>query len=103
MIEGAAEWAVFTDDAVFGEPVVYTPAGQPDQPINGIFSAAHQETSRGGFPGVSTVAPVLTVGATQLPAPPQAGDVLLARGTSYRVADVQPDGSGLYRLILERN
>lgn len=111
MIEGADEWAVFTDPDVFGEPVTYTGQGQNPATITAIFTAAHAVVSGGIGPGVATTEPVLTVGADQLAfSPAKCDQVALTRshpgfpaGTTFRVADPQPDGSGLIRLILERN
>ena len=96
MIEGPDEWAVFMDPSVFGEPVTYTPSGGIAQSLAAVFTAAHATTL-----DTSTVAPVLALfpPAGLLPA---AGDGVALRGISYRVADVQPDGTGLTRLILER-
>lgn len=102
MLEGPAEWAVFMDPDVFGEPVTYVTPGQPPVATHGIFTAAHAEVSRGAG-SVGTTVPVLTIGATSLPFTPQAGDQVTVKAQAYRVADPQPDGSGLIRLILERN
>lgn len=111
MIESPAEWAVFTDPAVFGEPVTYAGQGQAPLEIAAIFTAAEAVTAQGAGPGVATTEPVLTLGADQLPfAPAQDDQVTLIRarpgfpsGTTLTVAHPQPDGSGLIRLILERN
>lgn len=102
MIEGPAEWAVFMDPQAFGEPVTYVTPGQPPAATYGIFTAAHAEVARGAG-SVATSVPVLTIGAASLPFTPQAGDQVTARAQVWRVADPQPDGSGLIRLILERN
>lgn len=111
MIEGAAEWAVFTDPEVFGEPVAYAGTGQAPVSIPAIFTAANATAADGIGGGVATTEPVLTFGADQLPFAPAQGDlVTLTRahpgfpaGSVFRVAHPQPDGSGLIRLILERN
>lgn len=107
MIEGADEWAVYLDPQVFGETVTYHAAGHSAVQIAAIFTAAHALAGQ----GVSTTAPVLVIGEAALATPPQAGDLVTlqrkhgeyAAGTQLRVADPQPDGSGLIRLILERN
>jgi hypothetical protein len=111
MIEGAAEWAVFTDPDVFGEPVTYTGQAQAPAQITGIFTAARAVVVAGPGPGVATTEPVLSIAASALTFTPAQGDqVTLARshpgfpaGTTLIVADPQPDGSGLIRIILRRN
>jgi hypothetical protein len=111
MIESPADWAVFTDPEVFGAPVTYTGEGQAPLEIAAIFTAAGTVAAQGSGPGVSSTEPVLTLGADQLPFTPARGDrVALIRaqagfpaGTAFTVVHPQPDGSGLIRLILERN
>lgn len=102
MIEDASTWAVFMDEATFGESVTYTPQGGGALAITAILTNAHAERGGGDFPGLSVTAPVLALPDSFLPAPPLVGDAVTARGVAYRVADVQPDGTGLSRLILER-
>ncbi|MBT8169876.1 head-tail joining protein [Falsiruegeria litorea] len=109
MIEGPEDWAVFMDPNDFGLPVTYQGAGQAPVNITGIFTAAHYEAAR-GLGSVSTVTPVLTIAANALPFALTAGDQLTINqavaeytaGTVFKVADSQPDGSGMVRLILER-
>ena len=111
MIETAADWAVFTDPEAFGEAVSYAGHGQAPVTITALFTAAGIVSAQGTGPGVSTTEPVLTFGAMQLPFGPSQGDLVtltqahpgFAAGTTLRVADTQPDGSGMIRLILERN
>lgn len=103
MIEGAAEWAVFMDAGEFGEPVTWTAAGGAVFELSGIFTAAHSEISRHVGAGVSGTIPVLTLPPVSvLPVVPMAGDFAQVRGRLWRVADIQQDGSGLTRAILER-
>lgn len=111
MIEGASEWAVFTDPDVFGEPVTYTGHGQAPATVTAIFTAAQAVVAQGPGPGVASTEPVLTLGADQLSFTPAQGDQVTTTrphpgfpaGTTFTVADPQPDGSGLIRLILERS
>lgn len=107
MIETPADWDVFMNPADFGEMVTYQGSGQAPASIPGIFTAAYALIAQ----GVASNAPVLVIGEVALPFTPEAGDLItLTRnhadypaGTVLRVADPQPDGSGLIRLILERN
>lgn len=104
IFDDPGDWQVFFDTAAAAEPVTYHPAAAPDVALAGIFTAAHAIVARGGGDaGVSTVTPILTLPpAHRMPVAPAAGDELTCRATLYRVADVQPDGSGMIRLVLER-
>lgn len=102
MIESPDDWSTFMDPAVFGEPVTYAGQGIDPVTVSGIFTAAHLMASPGMAP-VSTTAPVLVIGAAQLPFAPAAGDEITRGAEVWRVADPQPDGTGLIRLILERD
>lgn len=105
-IEGAAEMAVFFDPDVFGEMVGYVLAGAGAGrgfDVEAIFTAPHRTVAEGAFGGVSTIAPEMVTAAANLPAGAGQGDeVSRANGNLYRVADLQPDGAGLVRVILER-
>ncbi len=102
-IEDAADLALFFDPDVFGEVVGYVLAAGGGFDVAGIYTDAHTTAAGGEFPGVSTITPVLTLAAASLPAGAGQGDqVSRADGSLFRVADIQPDGSGLVRLILER-
>ncbi|MEL7166692.1 MAG: hypothetical protein AAGL96_14570 [Pseudomonadota bacterium] len=111
MIEGPDEWAVFTDPDVFGEVVTYQPQGQASVAVTAIFTAAQAVVAQGPGPGVASTEPILTLGEATLPSPPAAGDLVtltvshpgFPAGTTFKVAEPQPDGSGMTRLILERN
>lgn len=103
-VEGPDEWAILMDDAL-ADAMTYTP--DPDLPgatpvsVTGFFTAANAAIASGEFPPVSTVAPLATLALIDLPQPPAPGDILEHDGTAYRVADTQPDGTGLVRLVLE--
>lgn len=101
---GGDDWGVFFDLAAFGEALIYRPAGRAAFETCGIFTAAHAEVARGGFgPGVSGAAPILTLPPDDaFPVAPSPGDLVTLRGDDWRVADVQRDGAGMARLILER-
>ncbi len=104
--------------AVFGEPsaapgtpaIAYQPAdGSPVFYVDGVFDDAHvTESFEEGAP-VSTTHPVLGVRLAQFPADHQPfadgddGDqVGPIRGVIYRVIDVNPDGHGWAKLVLQR-
>jgi hypothetical protein len=103
-IETAADFELWLDPAVFGSAFTYS-GGSPARlrTLAGIFSKAHAiEAPAGDWPGVSTTAPVLTCRAADLPPGAAAGDSVALDGAAWAVRDIQPDGTGLARLILER-
>lgn len=65
--------------------------------VHGIFDAGYAEPM-----GVAeSYSPTLTVRAAQTPAIKH-GDTLVVSGTTYKVRGVQPDGTGITVLILEK-
>ena len=102
MIEDGTDRALFMDPRDFGAVGVFTPAGGEGVAVAGIFDAAHREAVQAEA-GVSTSAPAFTVFATDLPAGAAQGDALEVEGRRWRVADMEPDGTGLVRLVLELN
>jgi len=88
--------------ATFGEPVLYAPAAGGTFSISGIFDEAYTEVQvLDGVP-VSSVKPVMGVRLAQFPAPPEPDDTLTIErtGTTYVVANVNPDGHGWAKLML---
>lgn len=98
MIESAADRALMFDPAAFAEVATLTPSGGAPVEVSGIFTDGHRAAF--GDPGASTALSAFTLAAGA--AAPRAGDILAARSVTWRIADTQPDGSGLIRLILER-
>lgn len=64
--------------------------------VFGIFDAEYANA----FDVVAGSTPVLLVRSADVPAVTR-GDAVVLNATSYTVADIQPDGQGLTRLILE--
>lgn len=93
----------------FGEPVTYQAQAAGTGPVattavfdNGFFE--RETFSESGAPGrVTGSRPMAAIQLSALPAAPVQGDTLTARGTAYRVTEVQPDGHGGARLMLTRS
>lgn len=103
-IEDAEDFAIFFDPAAFGFVATYA-GGAPvvTRDLGGIFHNPHATAGESdGWPGVSTVTPSYTCRASALPPGARVGDRLTLQGVTYTVRDIQPDGTGLARLILER-
>lgn len=101
-IEAAADWEVYFDPDVWGEEMTYTAAPAAPAEFVGIYHAPHARRLEVGAAGVSTTAPVVVAPLLRLPVDPAVDHIVAARGTTWRVADFEPDGTGLVRLILER-
>lgn len=100
--EAPGDRRVFFDAADgFAEVVTYTPQGETALELEAIWTDAHLEVAA-GFGAVSGTRPVLALALADLPVPPRQGDTVTsdARG-AFTVADVQPNGTGHARLILE--
>lgn len=101
-LEGEDEFDVFFDPQVFGESGTYA-HGSASTPLAGIFANAHAAVAPlGDWRGVSTSAPVFTCRAVALPEAAAAGDTLTLGPTLWTVRDIERDGTGLARLIIER-
>lgn len=96
------DWDVFFDPADFGSAATWdTQAGELVD-LNGIFEEAREVALTGDAVGVSAVYSVLTVASVEVPASAAQGDDLEIAAVNFLVVDLQPDGSGLTRVILER-
>lgn len=96
------DWDVFFDPADFADSAAWETQEGEFVDLDGIFEAGREVALSGDAVGISAVLPVLTVAAESIPATAAQGDDLEIRGVNYRVTDIQPDGSGLARVILER-
>ena len=97
---------------VFGQPVRYIAlADGISRPITAVFDEEYLALTplgaglddRMGMPSnITSAKPVLGVQLSQLPVTPQQGDgvVILATGAAFTVVEVQPDGHGAAKLIL---
>lgn len=94
------DWSIFFDPDDFAEPWVWESDADSAEG-QGIFTDAHASAFAGEFAGVSTRSPVLVLSADAMPAGAAQGDAVEVRGRVWRAGDLQPDGSGLVRVILE--
>lgn len=99
--EAPGDWGVFFDAADgFAGVVIYTPQGGMAQEIEALWTDAHVERAVAGGV-VSGTSPVVTLALAALASPPRQGDTIEIRAATWTVADVQPGGTGVVRLILE--
>jgi hypothetical protein len=67
--------------------------------VPAIFDAAYAQGSVGAY-GMASSQPVLTLATADVPATP-VGAAVVVGAASYLVAEHQPDGTGISRLLLE--
>jgi hypothetical protein len=92
------DWDVFFDPDDFGDTAFWETQEVESASIDGIFQA----TAEVVLDGVSAVLPTFTTSEDLIPSTVAQGDDVEVRDTNYRVSDIQLDGSGLARVILER-
>jgi hypothetical protein len=115
--------------AVFGEPVAYygtsslvpggtgtlatQVTGSPVTVIQGVYDESYlplqplganqpglASLAMGALPNITAALPVLGIRAADLPVPPEQGDRLTVRGQDFLVREVQADGHGGIKLLL---
>ena len=87
-----------TDD--FAVNATYTPQGGSASTITGIFDEEYQLIDAGSV-GVSGSTPVFECASSSVPAAAP-GDTLVVNAVTFLVVEVQPDGTGVTVLILEK-
>ena len=85
---------------VFAEPVTITGSAGTVE-TRGIFDRRHFEVQGSeGEVGISELVTTLAVDLAET-GPVAVGDTIVVRETTYRVADLRPDGQGMVVLDLE--
>lgn len=89
---------------VFGETVTFMPATGTPFAGTGIFDEAYREVDLAGGEAVTTECPVLGIQTSAFQSPyqalPRQGDSLFIRGSTYVIREVQVDGHGGAKLLL---
>lgn len=104
-VESAADRLVFLGEDGFGTVALYRPLTGAEHDVPGIFDDAYLVSS-GAEAGVAGTAPVFTCRADDL-AQLAAGaavydDELVLASVTYLVKQIQPDGTGMVMLLLEK-
>ncbi len=102
-IEGATERAVFFDIDDFATASSYTPTGGSASTLDGIFDSKFFEVDPISGVGVVSAQPRFICTTADLPSGAAAGDAITVDGTAYTVRVIQPDGTGITTLVLEKN
>jgi hypothetical protein len=101
-VESADDLAVFFDADDFGTAATYTPSGGSASTVNGIFRNVFFEAEAGGNVGVAMQDPIFICRTADVSSAAE-GDAISISGTAYTVRVVEPDGSGVTRLMLEKD
>lgn len=102
-IESAADRAMFLDADEFGVTATYRKYGTAtDIPITGIFDAEHSVGAIGGDIEIASVSPQFLARSADLPSGAADRDSVTVDGTAYKVRFVEPDGTGMTVLKLEK-
>lgn len=95
--------AALTDDEIFGVEALLRPVATGKTiRVRGIFDAAFATVEAGGIVGYATVAPRFLCASADLPSALTEGYRLVIDGTSYTIRVVEPDGTGMTALTLEK-
>ena len=88
--------------SVFGEPITFLPAVGAPVAATGVFDEAYHEVDLAGGMAVTTEHPVLGIQVSAFPSLPLQGDrvTIASRGKTYVIREVQIDGHGAAKLLL---
>ena len=101
--EGATERAVFFDTDDFATASSYTPSGGSASTDNGIFDNEIIEVDPLSGVGVVSAPPRFICAPADLPGAAASGDAISIDSTAYTVRVIQPEGTGVTTLVLEKN
>lgn len=102
-LETDADRLIFLSADDFGVEASYTPvSGGSTSTIKGIFDAAFTAVDLGLDVPVTSVGPQIVVRSSDLAASGRQGDTFVISGSTYKAIDVQPDGTGMTTVRLEK-
>lgn len=100
---GDDDWDTFFDPDDFGHEATWQTDSETVEEIGGVFQAENTDVLAGKSAGVSATASTFTMAEDQIPDTwAQEDDFEITGKGNFLVVDVQPDGSGMARIILER-
>lgn len=85
-----------------GLEVAYTPTGQPEVTITGIWDGNFREVNMEAGLEVISDSPALDIVIADLVQEPQEGDAVTIEGVDFEVKEVHKDGQGMAKLMLMR-
>lgn len=95
--------AALLDVEIFGTEAVLRPASAGNAVrIAGIFDAAFTTVEAGGSVGYATTSPRFLCASADLPTGLEEGYLLTVSSVTYTIRVVEPDGTGMTALMLEK-
>ena len=94
---------MFFDTDDFATASSYTPSGGSASTINGIFDNEFFEVDPPSGVGVVSAQPRFICTTADLPSGAAAGDAIMVGSAAYTVRVIQPEGTGVTTLDLEKN
>lgn len=92
---------IFFSNSDVAKTATYTPAVGTAKPVQVIFDAPFGLTSAQGIDYQSDV-PAVTIKTSDVPSVGE-GDTLTIDGVVFKVKEIQPDGTGISRIILSKD
>lgn len=87
--------------ADFGQSATYTASGG-SATITGIFDALYYDAAPGGEVVFASNQPRFVCRSADLPATASQDDTLVTGSVTYKVRNLEPDGTGITILVLEK-
>ena len=100
-VETATELAIFFEANDFAVTASYTPQGGSSANILGIYDQEYLELDSGGSVAFAINQPRFQCDTASVPSAAE-GDTLVVSGINYKIVVVQPDGTGVTTLVLEK-
>tara|TARA_R110002153_G_scaffold162798_2_gene315339 strand:- start:550 stop:861 length:312 start_codon:yes stop_codon:yes gene_type:complete len=100
-VETATELAIFFEANDFAVTASYTPQGGSSTNILGIYDQEYLELDSGGSVAFAINQPRFQCDTASVPSAAE-GDTLVVSGINYKIVVVQPDGTGVTTLVLEK-
>lgn len=101
--ESAADRAALLDTDDFATAATYTLAAGGDTALNGIFDNGYLAVGVPADLDISATQPQFLCRTADLPSSAAQDDTITVDSVTWRVRELQPDGTGLTSLVLEKN
>lgn len=100
-VETAVERAIFFEVDDFAVTASYTPQGGSPVAVRGIYDQEYLELDSGGSVAFAINQPRFQCASASVASAAE-GDTLVVSGVTYKITVVQPDGTGVTTLVLEK-
>ena len=96
------DFSIFFDTNGFGEEFTYNPNVGSSLTLVGIFDAGFY-AAPGGEVAVASSQPQIQYETAKIPDAPIYGETVTYKGRDYTIVGIEPDGTGVTTLILEKS